>query len=427
MRGCALVVFMFLPVIIYSKAPTSSFVTTEGTHFMLDGKPFRFAGTNCYYLSYKDRYMVDDVLESAAQNSFKVIRTWGFIDIGHQDGSGSVDHNYPIKDGHFFQYWDGKAPAYNDSNLNDLDYVIQKAGSLGIKILITFTNNWSDFGGMDQYVQYRKWQDSTFKGNHDDFYVDETIIGWYKAYANHLIQRTNTISGLKYRDDPSIFGWELANEPRCQGSGGGFPSTNNCTINYAKYGKDPIAWKITGWVKHVSTYIKQQDPNHLVSVGDEGFLCERYQQCPDVVCDCYYGIDTINLTKVNGIDFMSLHLYPDQWGKQADWGTEWIANHSRIAHDIGKPVMLGEYGYKNGQHTVYKDWTSSVESSGMNGDLFWMISGQSDQTGDNGWVQNYDGYAVYCNSNSSAPPIPGNADKLSCGILAEHAKNMMTD
>lgn len=30
-----------------------------------------------------------------------------------------------------------------------------------------------------------------------------------------VLTRKNTITGIEYRDDPTIFGWELINEPRC--------------------------------------------------------------------------------------------------------------------------------------------------------------------------------------------------------------------
>jgi len=203
-----------------------------------------------------------------------------YLDIGHQDGSGSVDPS-GIKEGVFLQYWDDKAgrPAYNDTNFIHLDYILHKASSLGIKILLTLTNNWQDFGGMDQYVQWRKWQDSSFSGYHDDFYLDSVIRGWYKDYIQHIIQRKNTYSNVVYADDPTIFGWELANEPRCQGSGK-FPSTNNCTLHYAIFGVDPIAWKITDWVVVMSDFIKTLDHNHMVAVGDEGFYVNVTKHVP---------------------------------------------------------------------------------------------------------------------------------------------------
>lgn len=30
-----------------------------------------------------------------------------------------------------------------------------------------------------------------------------------------ILTRKNSITGIQYRDDPAIFGWELINEPRC--------------------------------------------------------------------------------------------------------------------------------------------------------------------------------------------------------------------
>jgi len=416
-----LVILILSVTLVYGQV--TGFVKANGSSFTLNGKPYRFAGTNCYYLIYKDHFMVDDVLTTAAAHQFQVIRTWGFLDIGHQNGSGSVDGQGP-KDGVYLQYYDDntKQPAYNEAGLQYLDYIIAKAGSVGVRILVTLTNNWRDFGGMDQYVRWKTWANTSYQGYHDDFYSDDTIRGWFKAYIQHLVTRKNTVSGVIYSEDPAIFGWELGNEPRCQGSGD-YGQSNQCVLNYAIYGVDPSAVKTTAWVTEMSTYIHSIDKNHMVAVGDEGFYCERYQDCPDATCDCYYGTDTLNFTKNTGIDFMSLHLYPDQWGKSTDWANDWISNHSRDGHNLNKPVLLGEYGYKNSQHTIYQNWTNTVLSTGMNGDLFWMISGRSDVQNDNGWYQNYDGYAVYC-PNSTAPPQPSNWDPQSCDVLTSHAKQM---
>jgi len=249
----------------------SGFVKTNGTNFSLNGKPYRFGGTNCYYLIYTDHYMVDDVLQTAAAHQFQVLRTWAFLDIGYQNGSGSVD-GQGSKDGVYFQYFDAntKAPAYNDVGLQYLDYVISKAGSVGVRLLLTLTNNWRDFGGMDQYVRWKTFQNSSYSGYHDDFYSDATIRQWFKNYIQHLVTRKNTVSGIVYGEDPAIFGWELANEPRCQGSGD-YGESNACVLNYAIYGVDPEAVKTTAWVTEMSSYIKSIDKNHLVAVGDEGF------------------------------------------------------------------------------------------------------------------------------------------------------------
>jgi hypothetical protein len=68
----------------------TGFVQAQGTNFVVDGQFRRFAGTNNYYLLYDDKFMVDNVLETAAIQGFEVVRTWAFIDIGLPNGSGSI-------------------------------------------------------------------------------------------------------------------------------------------------------------------------------------------------------------------------------------------------------------------------------------------------------------------------------------------------
>lgn len=38
----------------------------------------------------------------------------------------------------------------------------------------------------------------------------------YQDHVKALITRVNTINGYTYSEDPTIFAWELINEPRCQ-------------------------------------------------------------------------------------------------------------------------------------------------------------------------------------------------------------------
>jgi mannan endo-1,4-beta-mannosidase len=117
------------------------FVKQAGPELRLNGKFFNFAGTNNYYLMYKSPFMVDDVLTTAAANGFKVIRIWGSLEIGNLDGSNSVDGK---KEGIYFQYWDGAKPAYNDGpdGLERLDYIVNRAGQLGLK-RSSAVNNWN--------------------------------------------------------------------------------------------------------------------------------------------------------------------------------------------------------------------------------------------------------------------------------------------
>jgi mannan endo-1,4-beta-mannosidase len=356
---------------------STDYVTRSGSELTLDGRPFRFAGTNNYYLMYSSQTMVDDVLARAAAARFTVLRTWGWLDIGNADGSNSVSGK---KNGVYFQYWDGQAPAYNDGadGLAKLDYVVWKAGQSGIRLVIPFTNNWSDFGGIDQYVRWAG------KQHHDDFYTDPTIRRWYQSWISHLLNHVNPRTGLAYKDDPTIMTWELANEPRCKGSGL-YPQSTSCTTG-----------TLTEWADTMTGYIKSIDRHHLASVGDEGFYCTD-PGGTDWTTNCGEGVDVLALTKLPAVDVMSYHLYPDSWGKDPGWGTGWVTRHVGDAKRQHKAVMLGEFGYrdKSTRNRVYQTWTDAFVQAGGDGALYWILSGLQD---DGTFYPDYDGFTVYCPS-----------------------------
>lgn len=370
-----------------SPVPASrQFVRRSGTTLLLEGRPFRFGGANNYYLMYKSQAMVDDVLRSAAVQNFKVLRTWGWLDIGYPDEPGAAD-------GVYFQYFDGLAPIANDGadGLQHLDYVIYRAGQLGLRLIIPFTGNWDAFGGIDQYVRWRGGQ------YHDEFYTDPTIRQWYKNYVAHLLNRVNTYNGIAYKNDPTIMAWELANEPRCKGSGA-FPASAGCTTA-----------TLTNWASEMSAFIKSVDPNHLVAVGDEGFFCKTGAADWTRNCTTGEGVDTVALTSLSTIDYMSFHLYPQEWGFGAeanDWGVAWVNEHVDEAQALGKPAVMGEYGYQDAsadqatRRAAYRAWTDALLARGGNGDLVWMLAGYQD---DSTRYPDADGYTIYCPSPVCSP------------------------
>jgi mannan endo-1,4-beta-mannosidase len=351
-----------------AKAPAKdNFVQRNGATLNLNGHPFRFVGTNNYYLEYSSKVMVDDVLDAAAANGFTVMRTWGWL-----DGA--------PKNGIWFQNLVGGTMTYNDgaTGLGNLDYAVAQAGKLGLKLVIPFTGNWGDFGGEDQYVA---WVGGS---HHDDFYTNATIKTWYKAWISHLLNHVNSITGVAYKDDPTIMTWELANEPRCVGSGT-YPASPACNTS-----------TITNWAAEMSAYIKSLDGKHLVSSGSEGFLCiagsTEYER------DCASGVDELAIASLRTIDVMSYHLYPDGgWNKTVAWGTTWITDHIALAQQIGKPSMLGEFGLKNKaiRDATYQTWTDTVRHAGGTGALFWILTDKQD---DGSLYPDYDGFRVTCPS-----------------------------
>ncbi|MGO8189867.1 beta-mannosidase, partial [Rhizobium leguminosarum] len=66
----------------------------------------------------------------------------------------------------------------------------------------------------------------------------------YKAWVGHVLSRVNTITGVRYSDDPTIFAWDLANEPDIH--------------------PKPL---LNDWVSEMSAYVKSLAPKRLVTTG----------------------------------------------------------------------------------------------------------------------------------------------------------------
>ena len=354
------------PLSAHAASEQREFVRQCGREFSLDHRTFYFGGTNNYYLHYQSHFMIDDVLKDASAMQLAVLRMWGFL-----DGTPS--------NGIVLQPTPG---VYPEDNYERFDYTVWRAGQVGLKLVIPLVNNWNDFGGMNQYVT---WFNAS---KHDDFYTNEQIKTAYKNYVHHFLLRKNRYTGLRMIDDPTIMTWELANEPRCE--------------------SDPTGNTLLAWAHEMSMFIKNIDRRHLVSVGDEGFY--NYAGNSDWTRNGGEGVDWKRLLSLPTIDYGTFHLYPDGWGKDAAWATQWISDHIHDGHSIGKPVVLEEYGWLDlsTRDAIYQSWTDTVYKEGGNGDQFWILTGLQD---DGTLYPNYDGYRVTYPSSTAT-------------ILANHAIKM---
>ncbi|GAB1521348.1 hypothetical protein RhiTH_004442 [Rhizoctonia solani] len=217
-------------------APVSTgFVKTSGTKFTLNGSTFTVVGSNAYWMAQLSTSNdITQAFTDLKNAGFTTLRTWGFNDVTSPSGT-------------YYQLWSGSTATVNTGadGLAKFDTVVAAAKAAGIRLIIALTNNWSDYGGMDVYVKQ-----ILGSSNHDLFYTDAKVKAAFKSYINAWVSR--------YKNEPTVLGWELANEPRCKGSTGTWSGT--CTTA-----------TITNWASEISAYIKSLDPNHLVGLGDEGF------------------------------------------------------------------------------------------------------------------------------------------------------------
>ena len=93
--------------------------------------------------------------------------------------------------------------------------MVSRAKSYGIRLILSFVNNFKDYGGKAQYIQWGRNAGLNISSD-DDFYTNPTVKGYYKNHVKKVMTRVNSISGIAYKDDPTIFSWELINEPRCE-------------------------------------------------------------------------------------------------------------------------------------------------------------------------------------------------------------------
>lgn len=247
-----------------SLAPRASFVTKSGTLFNIDGTTRYFAGTNAYWIGFLTNNADVDLVMSHLQTSgLKVLRVWGFNDVSNT-GNGVW----------YQSFVSGQSPQINTgaNGLQRLDYVVSSAAAHNIKLIINFVNNWGDYGGMPLYNTYYGTTKTTW-------YTNSAVQNQYKAYINAVVSR--------YKTSTAVFAWELANEARC----------NGCSTSV-----------ITNWATSISAYIKSLDSNHLVTLGDEGFMNGGGDgSYPYTASE---GVDFVANLKIPNLDFGTFHLYP---------------------------------------------------------------------------------------------------------------------
>jgi mannan endo-1,4-beta-mannosidase len=368
----------------------TTFVSRSGASFDLNGQAFRFGGTNNYYLHYSSQLMVNDVFDDAQSMGLTVLRAWTSLECGGDKPNSASACG--LGTAHWMQRWSNAANGgaggvvYNDTaagGLVQLDAMIAAASAHGIKLILPFVNNWKDFGGMDQYVT---WYGLQF---HDQFYTDARIKQDYKNWITKLVNRTNTITGVQYKNDPTIFAWELANEPRCINAS--LPTSGTCTAD-----------TLVSWAGEMSTFVKSLDSNHMVSVGDEGFHPGQAGPANSWPYNITDGVDHTRLTALPNIDFGTYHLYPQGWGQSPvdTWGTGWINDHNAVGAALGKPEILEEFGVTDQsiRDATYTQWTNAVRTGGGDGFMFWLLTGIQD---DGQLYPDFDGYRVVTPSSNA--------------------------
>ncbi len=362
---------------------TSAFVKVQGTRFVIDGKSYRFLGANLWYGANlaifgpsgdRDRLVRElDQLTALGINNLRIL--------GASEGFSKFNTIDPPSQPEL-----GK---YDERVLDGLDFLLAEMGKRGMVAVIFLNNYWVWSGGMAQYISWIEneqvpnpfmeqysWDD--FMKFSARFYSHKGANAYYRNYIRMLVDRTNRYTNRKYRDDPTIMAWQLANEPR-PGAGDWGIDNFDCFAQ---------------WIDSTARFIKSIDPNHLVSTGNEGLggtiwsqeLCERINQ--------FENIDymTVHLWVLNWSWFDPLNAvetYPDAEQK----ALEYVQQHVDMAQKLNKPLVLEEFGIPRDDHsfnpamtTIYRDryfrkifeaiYTNSEKGGPLVGSNFWSWAGE---------------------------------------------------
>jgi mannan endo-1,4-beta-mannosidase len=166
-----------------------------------------------------------------------------------------------------------------------------------------------------------------------------------------------------YKDDPTIFAYDLCNEPRNEA--------------------DLTGKTLTDWVTEMSAYCKSLDPNHMVTTGMEGFFLKDDGTH-------YSGADFVMCQKPETIDFATYHIYPTYEHNSFSLSTtEWLLKKwvSAAHGELKKPVVMEEYGIASNREAYPKaKWidamTKAFFDAGGNGANYWFFIDPSYTYGD---------------------------------------------
>lgn len=336
----------------------AGFVQADGARLVVDGKPYRFVGANIDLMFQKDtRSHLPVMMQFAAANGITVARVWA-------SGEGGLQDVQPANNWKRDRWFRLKPDEWNEEEFIFLDRVIAEAARNGIRVQLCLANWWRDTGGVTQYLRW-----SGITGADDDkypfginnekamlFYTNETARRLYREHVEKVAGRRNTVTGIFYRDDPAIFGYELMNEAQA------------ITGRWAER---------RAWIAEMSTYLKSIDPHHIVAPGDWGYrsAAERREWLLD------HQLPTI--------DYCDVHNYPrddqDVYVDSPEALGHFVESRAAAAFSLKKPLVLGEFGiHPEGYHGFtrevwFRSYFDSALQNGAAGAMFWILTSSQER------------------------------------------------
>ncbi|MCX2742261.1 cellulase family glycosylhydrolase [Mangrovivirga sp. M17] len=367
------------------------FIRVDSGHFYQGKEKYSFLGANYWYGMYlgmesgpgdRDRLIRElDHLKSLGIKNLRIL--------GSSEGSGM----YQITPALLVSK--GK---YNEAVFKGLDYFLNEIRKRDMTAVVVLNNFWMWSGGMPQYISWAEGTeiplpDIEKNGTWEPFinysllfYDNKKAQRLFRKHLRKIVNRRNTISGIKYKNDPTILSWQLANEPR------GYNKKEEYRV----------------WIKTTSDFLDRIDGNHMISLGAEGDGGSERD-----------GIDLYKDNHFEAIDYATIHLWIQNWGWYDPYNVEtfseaiqkaqqYLDNQLNKAAKLKKPVVIEEFGvsrdnadfsmtspihYRNKFYEYLFDYTyKNIKEGGLiQGCNFWSWGGEGKASEPGGmWGKNSD-------------------------------------
>jgi len=271
-------------------APFEHFITRQGNKLYDGDKEFRFIGANMpglvlpydWTLFLPERLHLptpweqEDGFKTLDQMNLRVVRTW------------NLPIRSPNEEPKSWHYVLGPG-KFNEEAFKTVDHLFALANKYHVRVVFDLTaESGSYLGGIGNYAAHRGKKTA-------EFYTDPQIKEDYKATVRYVLNRKNTITGVRYRDDKAILAWQFGNEMHSA----------------------PDAW-----LSEMAAFIKSLDKNHLVAET-------RHRPGQPLLVD-------------PNIDLVTRHLYTNYSGVGGGWPDTLRKELAKL--QAQRPLFIGEFG-----------------------------------------------------------------------------------
>lgn len=311
-------------VVLCGDASLKNIITRSGDKLMDGDKEFRFVGANMpglilpydWTLYLPERLTLptpweqEDGFKTLAQMNHSVVRLWNLPMRGPNEEKKSW--HYIFGPGQF-----------NEDAFKCADSLFALANRYRVRVIFDLTAESGDYlGGIGTYAAHRGKK-------RNEFWTDPQLKDDFKTTIRYVLNRTNTITGVAYRDDKAILAWQFGNE------------MNNAPDT---------------WLSEIAAYIKSIDANHLVAET-------RHMPGKPQIID-------------PNIDLYTRHFYGSV--------DTWLGSMRKETASLKgqRPFFVGEFGpYINGKDLTHENVVSKIRGfldsvqaePGVSGAMIWSM------------------------------------------------------